>query len=283
MINLRELLGRRHRRPEHSKVKRMTYYEPRVLDYLPECESIRYCSLIARLVLIINKVCNCSGWHVFASRRGVEPLCGNEHCVFNCIDDEQIEEQSHRFVLPEVVNRRKEYTPFEARREVFQDEQERQNQDARDFLYTVFCYNCGLESLDESRPGNGKGYTARENCPACGGKDLERREWTPTPARTKAEAQKAFDAFSRSARDENPPEAHSEDLSVLTRKLVAELSSYEEGEAKEALLVKFKAFYDQSDESSRESVKEILSAMIEKEEEAKASRMLLEQISGAEQ
>ena len=175
----------------------MSYYEPELLENLPGQDQVRYCRLISGLVLIQDRVCNASGWHVYSAVDGLQPLCGNEHCPFNCIDDEALQRQVQSFALPLLAQKRENYLWELTQTRVLRPEHQALGYSENDILYSMQCFSCGLETIDEQLLASG--YSPLTSCPSCGSKEVRPAYWLPQPARTQSQAQTDFERFQSQA------------------------------------------------------------------------------------
>lgn len=236
----------------------MSYYEPGRQVNLPDDCTVHYCSLISSLVLIIEGVCNQSGWHVFSAERGLEPLCGNEHCVNNCVDDEQIKRHARAFLIPRLANLRVKGMA----------------EDPGDGLLTIRCYQCGVEFVDEQKFIAGHESESLEVCPGCGSTDLKRQYWLPTPARTQEEAQSDFERFIQiEAPEETPGE-----LESMLFQLCVRLDESEEDSDRQSILEVFRQFCRDCPRNRLEDIRNILAHLQDGETVERWGSTLLENV-----
>jgi rRNA maturation protein Nop10 len=212
----------------------MSYYEPQPLKNLPGEDKVRYCQLISGLVLIHERVCHASGWRILSPAQGHQPQCGNEHCVLNCIDDEQIERQRERFALPAIAQRRPGYRAEPGWRRSLTPEDALQGVAEDRIFYTLVCYRCGRETVDE-QPATAPetGFVPLDRCPECGSEDVERAYWKPNPAKTQAEARADYEAFVQRKKS-SPPDEDEDPLVTLLKQLCQTLQG-DPGKARVAL------------------------------------------------
>lgn len=212
----------------------MSYYEPQPLKNLPGEERVRYCQLISGLVLVHERVCHASGWRILSSAQGLQPQCGNEHCVLNCIDDEQIERQRERFALPAMAQRRPGYRGEPGGRRSLTPEDVAEGVTEECILHTLVCYRCGRETVDEGpAAAPATGFVPLDCCPECGSEDVERAYWKPEPAKTQEEARADYEAFVQRKKD-SPSNGGEDPLAAMLQQLCQALQS-DSGNVRETL------------------------------------------------
>lgn len=252
----------------------MSYYEPLPLKNLPGEDKVRYCQLISGLVLIHERVCHASGWKILSPAQGLQPQCGNEHCVLNCVDDEQIERQRERFALPAVAQRRPGYRPEPGRERSLTPEDAMQGMTEDRILHTLVCYRCGRETIDEQPAAASEtGFAPLDRCPECGSDDVERAYWKPTPARTQAEARADYEAFVVRKKS-SPPDEDEDPLVTLLKQLCQTLQA-DPGKAPAALEA-FQAACLGGDRARAEEIEAVLRDLAGQEAFRSGSAKLLE-------